>query len=121
MKTEFSVKLQVNLLAVSYHLKNNYYCPERSEGLYMFMNLNDILDHVAMSVCPHVSFLIGFWISCTYWTLKGRWVFCIRWTLKVNREGFPDFLYITDFKGTPGFCTHWTFKGTWFHFFILFS
>uniref|UniRef100_U9UFB2 Uncharacterized protein n=1 Tax=Rhizophagus irregularis (strain DAOM 181602 / DAOM 197198 / MUCL 43194) TaxID=747089 RepID=U9UFB2_RHIID len=26
-------------------------------------------------------------------------------------DGFPDFLYIPDFKGMPVFCTCWTFKG----------
>ncbi|CAB4407615.1 unnamed protein product [Rhizophagus irregularis] len=69
-------------------VSNFNYCLERSEGLYMFMNLNDILDHVAMS---------GFWISCTYWTLKGFWISCIYWT------GTRVFCICRTFKGTPDF------------------
>ncbi|CAB5362653.1 unnamed protein product [Rhizophagus irregularis] len=68
----------------------------------MFMNLNDILDHMAMS---------GFWISCTYWTLKGFWIFCIYWTgtwdFRTHQifKGFLDFL-----TGMWVFCICWTFK-----------
>ncbi|CAB4427080.1 unnamed protein product [Rhizophagus irregularis] len=72
----------------------------------MFINLNDILDHVAMFL--DFLYILDF---------KGT----LGFLYMMDFEGFPDFLYITDFKGTPGFCTHWTFKGTWFHFFILFS
>ncbi|CAB4404300.1 unnamed protein product [Rhizophagus irregularis] len=76
----------------------------------MFMNLNDILDHVAKSVSADWN---SFWIS---WTLGFLYT--------PDFKGFPDFLYIRTlkgcwdfctcrtFKGTPGFCTHWTFKGT---------
>ncbi|CAB4406966.1 unnamed protein product [Rhizophagus irregularis] len=55
----------------------------------------------------------GFWISCTYWTLKGFWISCIYWTgtqdfcTRQIFEGFLDFL-----TGTRVFCICRTFKGT---------
>ncbi|PKC56141.1 hypothetical protein RhiirA1_474435 [Rhizophagus irregularis] len=55
----------------------------------------------------------GFWISCTYWTLKGFWISCIYWTGTrdfCTRQIFKEFL---DFlTGTRVFCICWTFKGT---------
>ncbi|CAB5299481.1 unnamed protein product [Rhizophagus irregularis] len=56
---------------------------------------------------------IGFWISCTYWTLKGFWISCIYWTgtrdfcTRQIFKGFLDFL-----TGTRVFCICRTFKGT---------
>ncbi|GES85946.1 hypothetical protein RCL_jg26823.t1 [Rhizophagus clarus] len=64
-------------------------CSERRPSEELFMNPNDILDHVAKSVSAR------FLDSCTYWTLKDFQISCAYWTLKIC-----CFFYLFNFKET---------------------